>query len=185
MIERITPEEYLQKQIKDIPGPEAYLDRELPELEEEKKYVYGVSPEGAKKLKGEKPKIQPVQRPFLVRPRITGTIPFSEFGDTEGSQTVNPGQWAVVYTYEVPSDYVAFMWELALRWWANTYWIWEIDGDTVERIERTVGNMNEPYKLTPRPYKAEEEIRLIAYNNNTEAHEFRAVCNGELVRKIT
>lgn len=179
MIERITPQEYEKRQISDLPAPEAWLDKELKEQAEERAYIYG-DPPG--KPEEKKPRVQPIPAP---QPCITGTIPFSEFGKTEDSQTVNPGESAIIYHYQVPPAYVAFLWELALRWWANTYWIWQIDGETVQKVERTIGNINEPYKMTPRPYKAEDEIKLIAYNNDSVAHEFKAVCDGELVRKIT
>lgn len=45
MTERITPEEYEQRQISDLPPPEAWLNKELSEQEEERRYIYGDPPE--------------------------------------------------------------------------------------------------------------------------------------------
>ena len=45
MIERLTPEEYEQRQISDLPPPEAWLNKELSEQAEERAYIYGDPPE--------------------------------------------------------------------------------------------------------------------------------------------
>lgn len=45
MIERLTPEEYEQRQISDVPNPEAWLDKQLAEEAEEQRYIYGDPPE--------------------------------------------------------------------------------------------------------------------------------------------
>ena len=45
MIERLTPEEYQQRQISDETNPEAWLDKELAEQAEEQRYIYGDPPE--------------------------------------------------------------------------------------------------------------------------------------------
>jgi len=45
MIERISPEEYEQRQISDETNPEAWLDKELAEQAEEQRYIYGDPPE--------------------------------------------------------------------------------------------------------------------------------------------
>jgi len=45
MIERLTPGEYQKRQISDLPPPEAWLDKELSEQEEERRYIYGDPPE--------------------------------------------------------------------------------------------------------------------------------------------
>lgn len=45
MIERLTPEQYEKRQISDITAPEAWLDKELSEQEEERRYIYGDPPE--------------------------------------------------------------------------------------------------------------------------------------------
>lgn len=41
MIERLTPEEYERRQISDETNPEAWLDKELKEQAEERRYIYG------------------------------------------------------------------------------------------------------------------------------------------------
>lgn len=64
MIERLTPEEYEQRQISDIPEQEAYLDKELAEQAKLQRYIYGDPPaEPEPPPEEEKPKVQYVAVP--------------------------------------------------------------------------------------------------------------------------
>lgn len=57
MIERLTPEEYEQRQISDIPAQEEWLDKQLAEQKELQDYIYGREPE-APPPEEEKPVVQ-------------------------------------------------------------------------------------------------------------------------------
>ncbi len=56
MIERLTPEEYEQRQISDIPAQEEWLDKQLAEQKELQDYIYGREPEAPPEE--EKPAVQ-------------------------------------------------------------------------------------------------------------------------------
>lgn len=60
MIERLTPGEYQKRQISDLPPPEEWLNKELSEQAEERRYIYGDPP--AEPENEEKP---PVQQFFI------------------------------------------------------------------------------------------------------------------------
>lgn len=182
MIERLTPREYEKRQISDLPAPEAWLDKELKEQAEKRAYVYGDSPEEPAPKEEPPTQYMPVaQAPSETR------IPFSVFYEPHQPREplrVEPGQSKVVYEFELPSDYVGFIYDLATVRYPNTYIDWEINGEVVERLHRQVGEFERPKVYDP-PYFVREKIRFIAYNNDTSAHDFEVLCNGLLIKKIT
>ncbi len=111
-------------------------------------------------------------------------IPFSVYGSIYQYKKVEAGKSAVVYKFELPSDYVGFIYDLTVAWYHDTYLDWEIDGDLVEKIEREIGIFTRP-KLFDPPYFVEDLIEFTAYNNSTEDYRFRVLCDGLLIRKIT
>lgn len=112
------------------------------------------------------------------------SIPFSVYGSPYQYKKVEAGQSAVVYEYKLPSDYVGFIYDLALSWYPKTYLGWEIDNEMIEQIERKIGEFKRPRLFDP-PYFVENLIKFTAYNNGTEAHQFEILCDGILIRKIT
>lgn len=112
------------------------------------------------------------------------SIPFSVHGSPYQYKKVEAGQSGVVYQYDLPSDYVGFLYDLALSWYPLTYLGWEIDSSMVEQIEHKIGEFKRP-KLFDPPYFVENQIKFTAYNNDTKTHIFRVLCDGLLIRKIT
>ena len=110
-------------------------------------------------------------------------IPFSAFGLPYQYKEVETGKSAVAYLYNMPSDYVGFIYDLALNRYAKTYLVWEIDNEKVEQIERPIGEFTKP-KLFDPPYFVQNLIRFTAYNNDSKARLFEVLCDGILVRKI-
>ncbi|GAI41136.1 unnamed protein product [marine sediment metagenome] len=98
-------------------------------------------------------------------------------------KTIQAGKSGVVYEYDV-KPYVAFIHYVGCQWFANTYYVWEIDNVRRERrIERTIGNatapMSEPLRLE-KPIVAREKIRWTAYNNDAVDHVFEVLNDGVL-----
>ncbi len=115
------------------------------------------------------------------------SIPFSVYYEPHQPREplrVESGHSEVVYEFELPSDYVGFICDLATRWYANTYIDWEVDDDLVERLHRQVGEFRRP-KLYDPPYFVRDKIRFTAYNNDNVPHDFEVLCDGILIRKIT
>lgn len=111
-------------------------------------------------------------------------IPFSVHGSPYQYRKVEAGKSAVVYEYKLPSDYVGFIYDLALNRYAKTYLGWEIDNSMVEQIERPIGEFKKPKIFDP-PYFVEKQIKFTAYNNDSKARVFEVLCDGILIRKIT
>ncbi len=87
-----------------------------------------------------------------------------------------------MYRYEV-HNLVGFIRYVACNWFANTYYEWRIDGMLKEKVERTIGDPTEPFAQPLRlikPIVFEHEIEWIAYNGDALAHDFGALCDGEL-----
>jgi len=81
MIERITPDQYEQREISDIPPQEADLDKQLAEEKEISDYVYGMEvepePEPEPEAEAEEPPVQYV--PIAEVPPAPG-IPWGLIG---------------------------------------------------------------------------------------------------------
>ena len=112
------------------------------------------------------------------------SIPFSVYGSPYQYKKVEAGASAVVYLYNVPSDWVGFLYDLALSWYPKTYLGWEIDNEMIEQIERKFGEFKRP-KLFDPPYFVEDQIKFTAYNNGLSTHKFWVLCDGILIGKIT
>lgn len=110
-------------------------------------------------------------------------IPFSVFTTPYQHKTIEAGSSGIVYEFNLPSQYVGFIYDLALSWYRNTYLGWKIDNSMVEQIERQIGEFKRPRLFDP-PYFVEKQIKFTAYNNNSKAHIFRVLCDGLLVTKI-
>jgi len=76
MIERLTPGEYQKRQISNLPPPEAWLDKELSEREEERRYIYGDPP--AEPAEEPKPPVQYITTIGQTQP--TNSIPWGLIG---------------------------------------------------------------------------------------------------------
>jgi len=110
-------------------------------------------------------------------------IPFHPARIHQG-KVIKAGEHGVVYEYVVlPRTYVAFIHYVGCKWFPNTYYLWEIDGIPKEKVERAIGDsedpVSEPLRL-PRPVIAREKIRWVAYNNDTVDHAFEVLCDGVL-----
>lgn len=112
------------------------------------------------------------------------SIPFSVYGSPYQYKKVEAGKSGVVYEYKLPSDYVGFIYDLALSWYPQTYLGWEIDNEMIEQIERKFGEFKRPRLFNP-PYFVENQIKFTAYNNSSSPQTFRVLCDGLLVRRIT
>ena len=110
-------------------------------------------------------------------------IPFSAFGSPYQYREVEAGKSAVVYLYDVPPDWVGFIYDLALSWYRKTYLGWEIDNEMVETIEHRIGDFRRPKVFNP-PYLVENQVKFTAYNNDNEAHIFRVRCDGILRQRV-
>jgi len=97
-------------------------------------------------------------------------------------KTIKAGKSGVVYNYDV-RPYVAFIHYVGCKWFANTYYLWEIDGVHKEWVERIIGNVDaptsEPLRLE-KPLVARKKIVWRAYNEDTADHVFEVLCDGIL-----
>ncbi len=112
------------------------------------------------------------------------SIPFSVHGSPYQYRKVETGKSAVVYEYKMPSEYVGFIYDIALSWYPKTYLGWEIDNHMIEQIEHNIGEFKRPKVFDP-PYKVENLIKFTAYNNSRSTQTFRVLCDGILIQKIT
>ena len=123
------------------------------------------------------------------------SITFAEFYAPHQQQIqVGAGTSKVIYEFDLRSlcsDYIGFIERLAVAWYPDTYIDWEIDGELVEQIKRSIGwtgDPDEPFmnpELFNPPYFVREKIKFTAYNNDTKARYFEVFCDGILRRKIT
>lgn len=99
-----------------------------------------------------------------------------------GYQTkeVAPGESAVVWYYRVGGGYKAFVRKIACNWYPDTYYEFSIDGDLIEKVERTI-EMTEPDEYDP-PFVAEKRIIWKFFNNSSNAITTGVLCSGDLAR---
>lgn len=97
-------------------------------------------------------------------------------------KTISAGKSDVVYEYDV-RPYLAYIWYVGCHWYANTYYLWEIDGVLKEKVQRIIGSsvapVSEPVRLE-KPLIASRKIRWVAYNNDTVDHVFEVFHDGIL-----
>jgi hypothetical protein len=97
-------------------------------------------------------------------------------------KTVEAGKYGVVYEYD-PRPYVAFIQYVGCKWFPKTYYLWEIDRTSKEKVERTIGNADNPTSEPLRlkvPLVANERIRWTAYNGDSADHVFEVLNDGLL-----
>lgn len=114
------------------------------------------------------------------------SIYFTQFYNPYQPETpfeIKPGASGVIYEFELPPEFVGFIYKLASAWYANTYIDWEIDGNLIERLKRKIGDIKDPEVFNP-PIFVREKIKFTAYNDDSASHSFWVLCDGLLRRKI-
>jgi hypothetical protein len=107
-------------------------------------------------------------------------ISFSTFIDPHQYKLVKAGESNIVYEFNIPKGYVAFIDQVANSWFPNTYLVWIVDWEE-ERINREIAPINQPKEYNP-PILAKNFIRWVGYNNDTQDHVFEVLCNGFLIK---
>jgi len=96
-------------------------------------------------------------------------------------KTVKAGEADTVYRLRIPPDKVGIITEVANSWFANTYYMWMIDGHgRVEKVERQIAALNNPKEYT-KGIVSFVGIEWEAYNNDTSDHVFEVVCDGYFI----
>lgn len=97
-----------------------------------------------------------------------------------------PGQSGRVWYWKIPRRYIVLLRVVGCLWWPDTYLKWLIDGELKEKVERNIGNVNnplgEPYVM-PRPIVVRDQIEWIAYNNSSNTIKFGVLHDGEIYPK--
>ena len=108
-------------------------------------------------------------------------VPFSSIKIYQYKK-IQAGRHGVVCEYKV-APFVAFIYYIGCNWFADTYYLWEIDGLPKERIERIIGNSSsptsEPLRLE-KPIVARDKIKWTAYNDSSTDHFFEVLNDGVL-----
>jgi len=97
-------------------------------------------------------------------------------------KTLDAGESGTVYDYRIWGK-VGFINYVGCSWFPKTHYIWTIDNVQREKVERVYGNpiapMSEPYRLST-PLRFTQNIRWVAFNDDTEAHVFDVYHDGIL-----
>jgi len=103
-------------------------------------------------------------------------VSLSQLGKTHQYAQVNPGEKKKIFEFKIPSGYVGFIYKVAHSWYPDTYLLFRVDGELVEKIEyaREISN---PIKYDP-PIVVKYSIEVWAVNNSSESHYFEFWIDG-------
>lgn len=93
---------------------------------------------------------------------------------------VQPGERKLVYEQRMNGGYTGFIRNIAMDYYADTFYEWIIDGKAAQKIEYT-HNITGPRRITP-PRIAKKHIRWYFTNNGDVAVVAGVLCDGELIR---
>lgn len=86
---------------------------------------------------------------------------------------------------QVTAGFVAFVRQVYVKWFSNTYLELVIDGSPVEsRIEHEIGSLASPKEYDPE-LVAYKWIKVVAHNNDSSSHTFEALIDGILARPVS
>ena len=75
---------------------------------------------------------------------------------------------------------VLFINQIGNNWIPKTKFIWEIDGEVVENVERIIGQLDNPKHFNP-PFVVRSYMKVIAVNNDTSNHVMEWLADGYLI----
>jgi len=107
--------------------------------------------------------------------------PLTSIGYVRQDALVPAGQSGVVFYLRIPSDYVAFIDQVANSYYPDCYLVWEIDGERVI-VRHQMGTMNAPKEFRP-PIVVFHYVKWVAYNQSTEDHWFEVLNDGYVVER--
>lgn len=90
---------------------------------------------------------------------------------------ISAGQNDAVYEFDVPNGYVAFIYNIANVSYDDTHYLWKIDNELYEKVEREIAPLNNPLYLI-KPLVATEKILWQGYNNSDNSLTFEVLCDG-------
>lgn len=112
-------------------------------------------------------------------------IPWEKFGERRQHATIATGTSGRVYKYEVPPCYVGFLYYLyCSEFFPNTYMEMRIDGQLTDTFRAQIGDIENPFKLEPKPYLITRDLEFIAYNNDLSDHVWEIKCDGEIYEEV-
>ena len=104
-------------------------------------------------------------------------IPFVEAGDIHQYKPIGIGASDTFFSFTIPYNYIGFLSHLYCAYFSNSYVEWYIDNIFIEKIERIIGEIYNPFEFKP-PFLVKKEIKLIGYNNDSSNHIFEAIIDG-------
>jgi len=92
--------------------------------------------------------------------------------------TVLPNQEIRLFFFEVPKEYLVFIYSISNSWYPNTLLDFRVDGVRIELIERELQN----YEFKP-PIVAERSIEVIAINKDSKERVLEFWIDGIALKK--
>ncbi len=92
--------------------------------------------------------------------------------------TVKAGERVTVWNFKVPPGHVFHVELLGTNWFEDSYLLWMVDGNVLERIERWYGEPNSPMNIKGRYIYAAQEMRFICVNNSSRDITQEVYCDG-------
>ena len=103
-------------------------------------------------------------------------VPLSALGKTYNHVLVSSGQKVKIFDFKIPSGYVGFIYKIANSWYPDTYLLFKVDGELVEKLEMK-RDITNPLEYKP-PIVVKYSIEVWAINNSSEDHYFEFWIDG-------
>jgi hypothetical protein len=130
----------------------------------------------------------PVPVTFELPPTPTPSYVFKELPKSLNSYGYNPhqcvtvpaGERKTVWCFTVSPNHVFHIEQIGTNWYPDTYLLFQVDGNTLEKIERFYGEINAPIDVRRRYIYATHEVRFITVNNSSDDVIYDVLCDGSL-----
>jgi len=129
----------------------------------------------AEKLKQMIPSFPKPPEPFKFKELPKG---LDSFYQPHQTTTVAAGERVTVWSFKVPPNHIFHVEQLGTNWYEDTYLLWIVDGNQLEKIERFYGEINAPIDVRRRYIFSKQEMRFIAINNSSEDVIYDVLCDG-------
>ena len=106
--------------------------------------------------------------------------PLSAYYNPHQYSTVTAGERVTVWYFKVPPNYVFHIEQIGTNWFEDCKWLFEVDGNVQETVERFYGGINSPIDVRHRFIYARRSVRWVFINNSSDDVIAEVLCDGTI-----
>ena len=132
-----------------------------------------------------KPVTEPPPTPAPKPPTgfVESPKPLSYYYAPYHYRTVASGGSAKIFDFKVPPAHVLHIELVGNSWALDSYFEWMVDGSLVERVERTIGYINNPVNIRHRYLAAYKSVLVVGYNKTVSDLTMEFLIDGTVYHR--